>query len=756
MPENLYIIIIGILFILAISDIIVGVSNDAVNFLNSSLGSKAAPRYIIFIIASLGIIVGTTFSSGMMEVARKGIFHPEQFVFAEIIIIFIAVMLTDVILLDAFNTMALPTSTTVSIVFELLGAAVVISVIKIYGQGESLTVLGDYINSDKAMLIISGILLSIVIAFILGAIVQYFTRIIFSFNYQKTQKYFGAVWGGLALTAITYFILIKGANGSSLISESGLVWIQNNTLRIILVSFVVWTLIIQLVYSFFRINIFRVIILLGTFALALAFASNDLVNFIGVPLAGLKSFQLFMAEGQALSADEFTMGALQQPVRSNTYLLIIAGLVMVITLWVSRKARNVTKTEIDLSRQGEGEERFGSTAFSRYLVRKSIEANQTILKILPRKWMVGLEKRFRVNDQEPQYSSRKASFDMVRASVNLTIASIIISLATSLKLPLSTTYVTFMVAMGTSLSDRAWGRESAVFRITGVLTVIGGWFVTALIAFSVSGIVALFIHYGGIIAIIILAVLALILIIRTHKRTAREALKRAEEKEKQKAPANIKDIIRDNKMTITGLIADAIQIADKATSALSDEDRKELGNTVKDARKSEAESGSISNNSLMLIDALKNENLEAAQTFIQINDYLKEIIGCAKHISYLSWNHVNNNHKGLVKDQKEELDHLSKETALSFLKIKKVIETSKFDDIDDVLLKRERMIEMINEFRANQIKRIKKNALKTKNSLLFLNLLNEYKNLINYMVSTITLFEDFDIKMQEAKKDGEW
>jgi len=530
--ENIYIVIVGILFLLAISDLVVGVSNDAVNFLNSAIGAKAAPFWVIMIIASLGVLFGATFSNGMMEVARKGIFHPEYFYFSEIMIIFLAVMITDVILLDTFNAFGLPTSTTVSIVFELLGAAVALTIIKINKLGLSYDEMGTYINSSKALAIISGILLSVIVSFIAGAIIQYITRVIFTFNYKKTMKYFGSSWGGFAITAITYFLIIKGAKGSSFMTDDIIDWIKHNTFKILLLSFLGWTIILQILIWIANINVLKITVLLGTFALAFAFAGNDLVNFIGVPLAGLKSYQAFAANPGA-DPDAFAMVALTGPVKTETILLILAGFVMVITLWLSRKARNVTATTLNLSRQDEGDERFGSSGFSRSLVRGSIKINSFFERITPDIVLKKLESRFdRSYSKEAKTKDAAVSFDMVRASVNLVVASILISFATSLKLPLSTTYVTFMVLMGTSLADGAWGRESAVYRITGVVTVIGGWFFTALVAFTVAFTIAYIIYYGGSIAIFALILISVVLIYRTHvlyKKREADKLKHAEE-----------------------------------------------------------------------------------------------------------------------------------------------------------------------------------------------------------------------------------
>ena len=488
---ELFLIAVGILLFCAVFDLMVGVSNDAANFLNSSLGSRVAPRHVIMIVASLGIIAGVTFSSGMMEVARKGIFHPHFFTMPELITIFLAVMLSDILLLDMFNTFGLPTSTTVSIVFELLGAAVAMSVIKIIQAGDSMANLSEYINTAKAMMIIMGILLSVIFAFLFGAIAQFISRIIFTFDYSRTLKRYGALWGGVALTSIVFFIFIKGAKGASFITPDTYAAIKTNALTILLLVFIASAVLLQVLMTFFRVNILKPIILIGTFALALAFAANDLVNFIGVPLAGYHSYKIAAASADPLN---ITMDALSKKVPSETYLLLIAGIIMVLTLWFSRKARTVSATELGLGQQHEGIESFESTKLSRVIVRlvDSFFTNAKVLVPMPVRRFV--DSRMDQSRFVPADKDGQQSFDLIRASVNLMVASIVISFATSMKLPLSTTYVTFMVSMGTSFSDRAWGSETAVYRVTGVMTVVGGWFMTALIAFSVAFIFAYLIH----------------------------------------------------------------------------------------------------------------------------------------------------------------------------------------------------------------------------------------------------------------------
>ncbi len=440
-----------LLFGLALSDLIVGVSNDAVNFLNSSIGSRVAPRHVIMIIASLGMLAGVTFSSGMMEVARKGIFNPQFFTMPELMTVFLAVMLTDILLLDLYNTFGLPTSTTVSIVFELLGAAVAVSLLKLYEMGDSFARVVEYINTGKALAIIFGILLSVVVAFVVGAVIQFISRIIFTFDYERRLRRYGAVWGGAGLASITYFILIKGAKGASFITPETLSWIKCHTSLILLGSFLVSALFLQILLSFTRVNILKLIVLVGTFALAMAFAANDLVNFIGVPLAGLSAYQEASATADPLTA---TMEALRQPVHGNTLILLFAGVVMVITLWISRKARSVTATTVQLGRQEEGFERFESTVLSQTIVRLVSALFDTIGRLFPNHGFGG---RSIAASTDPTHRPTPAadgavpSFDLIRAAVNLIVASALISLATSFKLPLSTTYVTFMVAMGASL-----------------------------------------------------------------------------------------------------------------------------------------------------------------------------------------------------------------------------------------------------------------------------------------------------------------
>lgn len=493
----MYLLFIILLFALAVTDLVVGVSNDAVNFLNSAVGSKAGSRRIVLIVAALGIFAGALFSSGIMEVARKGIFNPQMFTFSEVMVIFLAVMITDILLLDLFNFKGMPTSTTVSIVFELLGAAVAVSLLKLVSAGKPLAEIINYINSSKAIAIISGIFLSVIIAFITGIIAQFISRIVFSFHYEQRIKKFGGVWGGIALSILSYFLLIKGVKGASFIPASVNEWIATHSLILLGSSFVFWTAVFQFLIVYTKVNVLRFIVFIGTFSLAMSFASNDLVNFIGVPLAGLESFRLWGESGENAN---LLMTGLSGQVQTPTLILLFAGFVMVITLWKSKKAQKVTATEVNLGRQGDGKEKFKSNKLALWIVSSATYLVDKISDFIPKRFHAEIDRHYIPRKDK---GKNPPAFDLVRASVNLTMASMLISIATLNKLPLSTTFVSFMVAMGTSLSDKAWGR-SAEYRIAGVLSVIGGWLLTAIIAFFVSGVFAAIIFYAGMIGVILL------------------------------------------------------------------------------------------------------------------------------------------------------------------------------------------------------------------------------------------------------------
>lgn len=509
--EILFLCVVIFLFLLAVFDLSVGVSNDAVNFLNSAIGSKAASLKRILIVASIGVFIGAAMSNGMMDIARHGIFRPEHFSFYDLICIFMAVMVTDIILLDVFNTLGMPTSTTVSMVFELLGATFVVAIIKMAG-GIDLG-FNDLLNTEKALSVILGIFLSVAIAFFFGTVVQFLSRMIFSFNYRSRLKWKVGIFGGICATAIVYFLLIKGAKDLTFMTPEVKAWISGHTAVIIAGCFAFFTILMQLLH-FLHVNVLKVIVLMGTFSLAMAFAGNDLVNFIGVPLSGLASFQDYVANGGG-DAHGFLMGSLNSSANTPFYILIGAGAIMVVSLATSKKARNVTKTEIGLGSQQGGDEMFGSSRIARRLVRWTLSVLAWVRRVTPLRVRQWFARRFNVDET---IMDQGAAFDLIRGSVNLVLAAALIALGTSLKLPLSTTFVTFMVAMGTSLADRSWGRESAVFRITGVISVIGGWFITAGAAFIGAGVIVALMHFGGQWVMLLIAVLTIVLIIRSNRR----------------------------------------------------------------------------------------------------------------------------------------------------------------------------------------------------------------------------------------------
>jgi len=735
---NVYLFFVFVLFALAITDLIVGVSNDAVNFLNSAIGSKVAPRYIIMIVASLGIFIGATFSSGMMEVARKGIFHPQNYYFTEIMVVFMAVMITDILLLDFFNTIGLPTSTTVSIVFELLGAAVAVAIIKISTQPDALPI-NEYINSGKALAIISAILLSVVISFTVGMLVMWLSRLLFSFNYEGTIKYFGALWGGFAITAITYFILIKGAKGASFMTADTKLLIKENTMLILGASFAFWTIIMQFLQWIFKANILKIVVLAGTFALAMAFAGNDLVNFIGVPLAGFESFKAFQANG----GHDILMTALSGKVQTPTIFLIFAGAIMVITIFLSKKARNVTETEINLARQDEGDERFNSSIFARLIVGKTIESTTFFSTILPKSFTNAINKRFdqTAYNQRMQKIPNPPMFDLIRASVNLTVASILISFATSLKLPLSTTYVTFMVAMGSSLADGAWGRDSAVYRITGVFTVIGGWFMTAIIAFTIAFIIALFISWAKLVAVILLLAFAVFAIIRS----TRSNKKKVEEKTKtiEEDVNSIDKVLNKCNLSLLNTLNDSSSIFNNTVEGLIDEDKKKLRNQWQKTQELNQRVKKQKDDIHKIISKLQQDSIETGHYFVQVIDYQRELAHSIAFILEPVLKHVENHHKSLIPVQKEELTKLANGIAIFISKLQSIIKNNDYEQLNSTIEIQNLLLDDIKSYRKAQIKRIKNKEVGTRNSMLYMNMLAETKNMLLYVLNMVKAQRDF-------------
>ena len=747
---DVYFIMIVALAFLAIGDLVGGVSNDAVNFLNSALGSKAISVRKIMILASLGVLVGSVFSSGMMEVARKGIFNPEMLLFSEIMIIFMAVMITDILLLDFFNTLGLPTSTTVSIVFELLGAAVAVSLIKISGLGSEFGDLVNYINVEKASQIILGILLSVFIAFSIGALVQFIARTLLSYNYEQKSKWVGSVFGGVALTSISYFILMKGIKGTSFAKESydlldGATissFLETEVFMISLVSFVLLSLISYILIFSFRVNIYKLIIGVGTFSLALAFAGNDLVNFIGVPIAAWQSYEAWVASG--VPANMFSMEVLSSKVPTPNLLLFLAGMVMVVTLWISSKAKKVTKTEIDLARQRDTKERFQPNFISRGMVRFSYNlANYTSL-IVPKKLREKINAQFEVPVVE--MSSNKAvelpAFDMIRASVNMMVAAILISIATSFKLPLSTTYVTFMVAMGTSLSDRAWGSESAVYRVAGVLNVIGGWFFTAFIAFTAAGVIAFLIHLGGPTAIAILIFTALLILGRnyvSHRKELEEeknseALTKAESK-------SIQGVIDESSSNMSKASKKIKKIYSQSIQGLAKGDLSALKKNRKAVSKYSEEVDDLRNDLFYFIKNLDEETIKGASNFyINVLAYMQDIAESLQYISKITYKHINNNHRNLTFNQIRELQEIDSELNNLYNEIQFIFSNENLKELNKVIDKKQELYSSLKEKIDIQIARTKKDESSPKNTTLYFSILIESKDLVEKTMNLLEMY----------------
>ncbi|MBF0200219.1 MAG: inorganic phosphate transporter [Desulfamplus sp.] len=741
MSIEFYFIAVCILIMFAAFDLVVGVTNDAVNFLNSSIGSKAAPFKVIMVIASLGILAGVTFSGGMMEVARKGIFNPQFFTMPDLIAIFIAVMLTDILLLDLFNTHGLPTSTTVSIVFELLGAAVAISVIKIAANTESAMALWDYINTAKALTIVFGILLSIVVAFFSGAAVQFVTRSIFTFDYMPRLKKYGSVWGGFAMASITFFILIKGSSGATFMTPSMVEWIHQHSFAIICVIFVVTAVTFQILLMKFQINILKPIILVGTFALAMAFAANDLVNFIGVPLAGLHAYLTAVGSSDPMN---ITMEALGGKVHTPTAMMLLAGSIMVITLWVSKKAKTVTETEISLGQQDEGMERFESIWLSRKIVTMADSVMNSVKLIIPEYVGNTFAKRLKpVESCTLSNSSEKPSFDLLRAAVNLMVASAVVSFATSFKLPLSTTYVTFMVAMGTSFSDQAWGRESAVYRVTGVLTVVGGWFMTAVIAFAVSFVFATIIFHFKIIGIIGILSFAGFLIWKNHvKHKDREKEKDEEKIFSMDTVENFEDALSatfDHLAYLLGSIRDSMDVT---FEALFREDINPLKRERKRVKQFQIWTNTIIANIFKVLRHLQQEDEEVSYNYYQIIRRMQKISDNHRDTVARAAMHVSNSHKGLLPVQIDELHEIK----LSVMEILKMAEIS-FHERDitnyhDIAKKYQSLRTLIEKYNANQIGRIRDNSSKTRLSILFYGISGNCLTMMRQNIKLLEIFND--------------
>jgi len=760
--ESIYFLILIALIGLAFADLIVGVSNDAVNFLNSAIGSKVLSFKTIMIVASIGIFIGCVFSSGMMEVARKGIFNPGEFMFSEIMIIFMAVMITDILLLDFFNSIGMPTSTTVSIVFELLGASVAMALIKIGVDNGSFSDLAIYINTSKATQIILGILLSVFVAFTIGAIVQWISRLLLSYDFKTKATWIGAVFGGIALTAISYFILMKGIKGTSYAGESFSIiggvtikdFLESNVISIIAYSSVLWSFISYVLIHFFNVDIYKVIIGVGTFALALAFAGNDLVNFIGVPIAAWQSYEAWVASGVA--ADEFSMQVLATKVATPNFLLVIAGLIMVLTLWFSKKAQRVVKTSLDLSNQGEVSERFNANFLSRFIVRVASNLSNLFNRILPSSVNSVIEKRFEIPEIFTKKISQnnRPSFDVIRASVNLMVAGILISFATSYKLPLSTTYVTFMVAMGTSLSDRAWGSESAVYRVAGVLNVIAGWFGTALIAFTAAGIIAYLINISELM-IAVLLFFAILLLVRNYIKGNKEKEKEntVEDILVQAESSSLQGVINESAKNISKVTNRSSKIFNNVIRGLSSHDLTELKKNKDQIAKLSKEVDSLKDKLFFFIRNLDESSLSASNFYINLLGSLQDITQSIEYISKITHKHINNNHRKLTLNQIRDLLEIEKVMSELFESVSSTFKNKSFNDIDTINETKNKTIGLLEEKIQSQISRTRTLEEKSpKNTTLYFSILQESKDL---MKSLTSLIEDYYLSYDKTVKPAE-
>ncbi|MFI3280663.1 MAG: inorganic phosphate transporter [Rikenellaceae bacterium] len=754
------------LAVLAIFDIIVGVANDAVNFLNSAIGSKIAPLKVILGVAAVGILIGTVTSSGMMEVAKSGVFHPGMFTYPEIMMLFLGMIVGDIILLDIFNNLGLPTSTTVSMVFGLLGAAVGISIHRIaVDNGLVLANLGSFINTAKAFEIIAAILLSVALSFIFGLIFMYVSRLIFSFRYKKIFSKFGAFWCGISFTGMVYFVLFKGLKSSGLIPPEVTGYIEQNTFPALLMIWAASSFLLLLL-QMFKIKILKTTILAGTFSLALAFAGNDLVNFIGVPVAGYESYQIAQQTddymnlkmdalqpkgtkapavkgGASASAPKggaaapSTSSAPAKSPKANTWMLVLSGIIMVFTLFFSKKAMNVSKTELSLSNQNEGTENFSSSELSRGLVRAALAINSFYLKIVPKKIQAAIDKQF---EQLPPEERGDVTYDLIRATVNLTAASILISIATTLKLPLSTTYVVFMVAMGSSLADKAWGRESAVYRITGVMTVIMGWFLTAIVGFTIAFCTASALIWGthlwdgGWTVMILIVGLCLFLAVRSNffPSKKKEGQDDLDQKMNLIATAKGEEILYRCTEEVFETINRINKIYNRTLVALFKENRKVLKEMNAEAERLSRKASDRKRNILETLQHLQGNNINSGHFYVQVVDYLGEVNKALVYITKPSFNHIDNNHSGLTKEQIFDLMSINDDVEKMFAAMRSMLESKDFSHLESLLTLRYELFDKIADATKKQLRRIKANAAgnSSRSSMLYLTILNETKTIV--------------------------
>ncbi len=727
------------LALLAVMGIVVGVSNDAVNFLNSAFGSKVAKKNVILSVAAIGVMVGVMTSSGMMDVARSGVFYPDKFSYQEIMILFLGMMLSNIILLDIYNSLGLPTSTTVSLVFGLLGSALALALYNVWG-GNTTYGIGEYINSGNALAIVSGILLSVVLAFLSGHLLMYISRVIFSFRYHKIFSRFGAMWCGITLAGIIFFAVFKGLKSSGLIPAELIAYVNDNTTISLLIlwagsSLFLW--ILQLC----KVNILRVSILAGTFSLALAFAGNDLVNFIGVPYAGYDSYMLAQQSAESITS----MAALANPTKANFFIMCAAGLVMVITLFTSKKAMRVIETERKLSSQSEEAPlNSDATVAARGIVRGARALSEGIEALIPKRINEWIDSRF---EQLPEEERGDVNYDLIRATVNLTAAAILISIGTQLKLPLSTTYVVFMVSMGTSLADRAWGRESAVYRITGVTTVIMGWFVTAVGGFIIALAVTLILAFGGKIAIIVVTLICVGLIIKSNVQGDKKKAKEVEESAVAKIGDTLKQSPEEALIAYTEHVCASMEkvtmIYDRTIVAVFKENRKVLKDMVREAEEFYHSTRQQKYELLPLLRNLEDSDVNTGHYYVQVVDYISETSKALLHITRPCYKHVDNNHTGLSKEQVYDLKRINDRVEEIFGEINTMLRTRSFDSMEKVLNMRDEMFDLIDEVMQNQLRRLRDTGGSSSANMLFFNILTETKTMILHSRNIMKSLEHF-------------
>ena len=746
---DFYLIIMYLLFGLAAIDLVVGVSNDAVNFLNSAVGSKVASFKTIMLIASIGILVGASFSSGMMEVARKGVFNPGFFTFELIMYVFLAVMLTDVILLDIYNSLGLPTSTTVSIVFELLGAAFAIGLVYAYNQSESIGV-GEFINFGSAAKIIAGIFLSILLAFTIGAVVQYVVRLAFTFNIQKGLKRYGALFSGLAITAITYYLIIKGVEGSAF--KTYLEWMAQRSYLIIGVSLVFWTVLAWVLIRFTKFNPLKLIVLAGTFSLAMAFAGNDLVNFIGVAIAAKQSYFYWLDQGGTLElAQNLKMTFLNTSQPTESYILVGAGVVMAITLWLSPKAKKVTDTEVSLGKQGEGEELFKATNLSRALVKSGMDLSASIKGALPTKLRLTLESSFeKFQPDKAIDESDVPAFDLLRASVNLMVASILIAYATSLKLPLSTTYVSFMVAMGASLADRAWGKDSAVYRVAGVINVIVGWLLTAFIAFISAALLALVIYFGGMVSIALLTLMALVVLVRSHVSFRSRAKEKKADQQMFAKPIDLHNVLDESKINAAKDLENVRKFVSLSLKSMVGMNRDIMVRSNRELEKMALKSASLQTKIIRYIKKMEHGQLDAGRLYILVFDLMQDLNQSATLISRVSTEHLVNYHEMPEREYMDILMDLDTRMDRYLRTIRRSIENLDFSSFNMIMNEKQRNIDFINEKIDRQILHLQDGEVSTKKGLLQTRILLESKDIIEISCKILKVYVEY---AQESKSE---